>query len=112
MKPSLHKVLTLSAAIVAVSLAARVKVAIPGSPVPHSLQTLAGCGGGWWLGVGAGSAVGWAVEGGGVAGRRMLAMGEGSVAAGEGVVERPIETILSGPAASVIGARVLSGVSD
>jgi biotin transport system substrate-specific component len=50
MKPSLHKVLTLSAAIVAVSLAARVNVAIPGSPVPQSLQTLAVCVVGMWLG--------------------------------------------------------------
>jgi biotin transport system substrate-specific component len=50
MKASLHRVLTVSAAIVAVSLAARVSVPIPGSSVPQSLQTLAVCVAGMWLG--------------------------------------------------------------
>jgi biotin transport system substrate-specific component len=50
MNPSLRTVLTVSVALVAVSLAARVNVAIPGSPVPQSLQTLAVCVAGMWLG--------------------------------------------------------------
>ncbi|PID44403.1 MAG: hydantoinase [Proteobacteria bacterium] len=39
----------------------------------------------------------------------MIVKGDGSIASAETVVERPIETILSGPAASVIGANFLSG---
>jgi N-methylhydantoinase A/oxoprolinase/acetone carboxylase beta subunit len=42
----------------------------------------------------------------------MIVKGDGSIATAEAVTERPIETILSGPAASVIGARFLSGFSD
>lgn len=42
----------------------------------------------------------------------MIVKGDGSIASAETVVERPIETILSGPAASVIGANFLSGESD
>jgi len=42
----------------------------------------------------------------------MIVKGDGSVASAEAVTERPIETILSGPAASVIGAKFLSGFSD
>jgi N-methylhydantoinase A/oxoprolinase/acetone carboxylase beta subunit len=42
----------------------------------------------------------------------MIVKGDGSIATSEAVIERPIETILSGPAASVIGAKFLSGLSD
>ena len=40
--------------------------------------------------------------------RLMIVKGDGSLAPAELIVERPIETIMSGPAASVIGARFLS----
>jgi biotin transport system substrate-specific component len=50
MKPSLRSALTVLAAIAVVSLAARVSVPIPGSPVPQSLQTLAVIVAGMWLG--------------------------------------------------------------
>ncbi|MEZ5477261.1 MAG: hydantoinase/oxoprolinase family protein [Thiolinea sp.] len=42
----------------------------------------------------------------------MIVKGDGSIASADLVVERPIETILSGPAASVIGANFLSGLKD
>jgi len=42
----------------------------------------------------------------------MIVRGDGSIASADAVVERPIETILSGPAASVIGAGFLSGLRD
>ncbi len=42
----------------------------------------------------------------------MLVKGDGSVARAETVELRPIETILSGPAASLVGARWLSGEDD
>ena len=42
----------------------------------------------------------------------MIVKGDGSIASADTVVERPIETILSGPAASVIGANFLSGQRD
>ncbi|HPQ96070.1 MAG TPA: hydantoinase/oxoprolinase family protein [Thiolinea sp.] len=42
----------------------------------------------------------------------MIVKGDGSIASAATVVERPIETILSGPAASVIGAGFLSGLRD
>ncbi len=42
----------------------------------------------------------------------MIVKGDGSLASADVVVERPIETILSGPAASVIGANFLSGLKD
>jgi N-methylhydantoinase A/oxoprolinase/acetone carboxylase beta subunit len=42
----------------------------------------------------------------------MIVRGDGTLASGQLVAERPIETILSGPAASLIGARWLSGRSD
>ena len=38
----------------------------------------------------------------------MIVKGDGSIASAEAIVEKPIETILSGPAASVIGANFLS----
>ena len=42
----------------------------------------------------------------------MIVKGDGSIANADVIVEKPIETILSGPAASVIGARCISGLSD
>jgi N-methylhydantoinase A/oxoprolinase/acetone carboxylase beta subunit len=42
----------------------------------------------------------------------MIVKGDGSIASAESVIAKPIETILSGPAASVIGARFLTGESD
>ena len=42
----------------------------------------------------------------------MIVKGDGSIASAETVIEKPIETILSGPAASVIGANFLSGEDD
>ncbi|MDE2445185.1 MAG: hydantoinase/oxoprolinase family protein, partial [Alphaproteobacteria bacterium] len=42
----------------------------------------------------------------------MIVKGDGSLANADLVAERPIETVLSGPAASVIGAKWLSGLED
>lgn len=42
----------------------------------------------------------------------MVVKGDGSLVRAEWAIERPIETILSGPAASAIGARKLSGKTD
>jgi len=42
----------------------------------------------------------------------MVVKGDGSLVAAEFALEYPIETILSGPAASVLGAAYLSGVKD
>ena len=42
----------------------------------------------------------------------MIVKGDGAIASVKTVIEKPIETILSGPAASVIGARFLSGLSN
>lgn len=42
----------------------------------------------------------------------MIVKGDGTIASARSVIEKPIETILSGPAASVIGARVLTGLND
>lgn len=42
----------------------------------------------------------------------MVVSGDGSLLAAEIAAHRPIETILSGPAASVIGAAFLAGVAD
>ncbi|MGB0495177.1 MAG: hydantoinase/oxoprolinase family protein [Kangiellaceae bacterium] len=42
----------------------------------------------------------------------MIVKGDGSIAGAESVMQTPIETILSGPAASVIGARYLTGEKD
>jgi N-methylhydantoinase A/oxoprolinase/acetone carboxylase beta subunit len=42
----------------------------------------------------------------------MIMKGDGALASAESVVNRPIETILSGPAASLIGAKWLSGLDD
>jgi N-methylhydantoinase A/oxoprolinase/acetone carboxylase beta subunit len=42
----------------------------------------------------------------------MVVKGDGSLVAAEIALDRPVETILSGPAASVVGARHLSGEGD
>lgn len=42
----------------------------------------------------------------------MVAKGDGSLAAADSVAQRPIETVLSGPAASIVGAAVLTGLDD
>ncbi len=42
----------------------------------------------------------------------MVVRGDGALISAAMVRERPIETILSGPAASIVGARWLTGVSD
>lgn len=42
----------------------------------------------------------------------MIVKGDGSLASAASVIEKPIETILSGPAASVIGANFLCGLND
>ncbi|MGB0845902.1 MAG: hydantoinase/oxoprolinase N-terminal domain-containing protein [Thiolinea sp.] len=42
----------------------------------------------------------------------MIVKGDGSLASADTIMEKPIETILSGPAASVIGANFLSGEKD
>ena len=58
------------------------------------------------------SAVRSSLERQGISAALMIVKGDGSIATAEAVTERPIETILSGPAASVIGAKFLSGFSD
>lgn len=42
----------------------------------------------------------------------MIVKGDGSIASAESIVDRPIETILSGPAASVIGANFIANLDD
>lgn len=42
----------------------------------------------------------------------MLVRGDGSLIMAENALDRPIETMLSGPAASIIGARYLTGLKD
>jgi N-methylhydantoinase A/oxoprolinase/acetone carboxylase beta subunit len=42
----------------------------------------------------------------------MIMKGDGTLALAESVVQRPIETILSGPAASLVGAKWLSGLEN
>ncbi len=42
----------------------------------------------------------------------MIVKGDGTLALADTVVKRPIETVLSGPAASLVGARWLSGLDD
>jgi N-methylhydantoinase A/oxoprolinase/acetone carboxylase beta subunit len=58
------------------------------------------------------SAVRLSLERQGISAPLMIVKGDGSIATAEAVIDRPIETILSGPAASVIGAKFLSGISD
>ncbi len=42
----------------------------------------------------------------------MIVKGDGSIADADSVIDKPIETILSGPAASVIGANFISNLND
>ncbi len=42
----------------------------------------------------------------------LIVKGDGTLAPAELIAERPIETILSGPAASTIGAKFLAGIDD
>ncbi len=42
----------------------------------------------------------------------MITKGDGSLARAASVAQRPIETVLSGPAASLVGAATLSGLND
>ncbi|RXM21876.1 hydantoinase/oxoprolinase family protein, partial [Citrobacter sp. AAK_AS5] len=42
----------------------------------------------------------------------MIVKGDGTLALAERVALRPIETVLSGPAASLVGASWLSGLRD
>lgn len=42
----------------------------------------------------------------------MIVKGDGSLISAETALDRPLETIMSGPAASVVGARYLTGLSD
>ncbi len=42
----------------------------------------------------------------------MIVKGDGSLMSEESAVERPVETIISGPAASIIGARTMTGIDD
>jgi N-methylhydantoinase A/oxoprolinase/acetone carboxylase beta subunit len=42
----------------------------------------------------------------------MVVKGDGSLISAEAALQRPVETILSGPAASVVGARFLSGEDE
>ncbi len=42
----------------------------------------------------------------------MVVKGDGSLARAENVALKPIETVLSGPAASLVGAKWLSGLDD
>jgi N-methylhydantoinase A/oxoprolinase/acetone carboxylase beta subunit len=42
----------------------------------------------------------------------MIVKGDGSLARAQSVAQRPIETVLSGPAASLIGAKWLTGLDD
>ena len=48
----------------------------------------------------------------GLAAPLMIVKGDGTLALAETVAKRPIETILSGPAASLVGAAALSGLDD
>jgi N-methylhydantoinase A/oxoprolinase/acetone carboxylase beta subunit len=53
-----------------------------------------------------------AMEGLGVHAKLMIMKGDGTLASAESVATRPIETVLSGPAASLVGAKWLSGLDD
>lgn len=48
----------------------------------------------------------------GIAGGLMVVKGDGTLASAESVALRPIETVLSGPAASLVGAKWLAGCDD
>lgn len=53
-----------------------------------------------------------AMAGHGISCPLMIMKGDGALASADSVVNRPIETILSGPAASLVGAKWLSGLHD
>jgi len=57
-------------------------------------------------------AVGRAMESLGIACPLMIVKGDGSLALAQSVATRPIETVLSGPAASLVGAQWLSGLQS
>ncbi|MFK8019341.1 MAG: hydantoinase/oxoprolinase N-terminal domain-containing protein [Pseudomonadales bacterium] len=48
----------------------------------------------------------------GISAPLMIVKGDGSIASADAIAAAPIETILSGPAASVIGANFISGLKD
>lgn len=58
------------------------------------------------------AAVGRAMKGLGIDAKLMIMKGDGTLASAESVAMRPIETVLSGPAASLVGAKWLSGLDD
>lgn len=58
------------------------------------------------------AAVAQALESAGIEAPLMVVRGDGSLVSADFASRRPIETVLSGPAASVIGAMHLSGVQD
>jgi N-methylhydantoinase A/oxoprolinase/acetone carboxylase beta subunit len=58
------------------------------------------------------AAVGQAMEGLQISAPLMITRGDGTLALAEQVKLRPIETVLSGPAASLVGAAALSGLKD
>lgn len=58
------------------------------------------------------AAVARAAKGLGIEARLMMMKGDGTLATAESVALRPIETVLSGPAASLVGAKWLSGLDD
>ncbi len=47
-----------------------------------------------------------------IAAPMLVAKGDGSLASAASVARRPIETVLSGPAASIVGAAALTGLAD
>lgn len=53
-----------------------------------------------------------ALRGLGISAPLMVVRGDGSLVRAEWAMQRPIETILSGPAASVLGAQHLAGIKD
>lgn len=57
-------------------------------------------------------AIGEAMRGHGIKAPLMIVKGDGALADASVIMEKPIETILSGPAASVIGARFLADLDD
>jgi N-methylhydantoinase A/oxoprolinase/acetone carboxylase beta subunit len=58
------------------------------------------------------SAVWRAMDGLGISAQLTIMKGDGTLATAESVVQRPIETVLSGPAASLVGAKWISGLDD
>jgi N-methylhydantoinase A/oxoprolinase/acetone carboxylase beta subunit len=58
------------------------------------------------------SAVWRAMEKLGIDAKLTIMKGDGTLASAESVVNRPIETVLSGPAASLVGAKWISGLDD